>query len=158
MAYGQTLYDHTCMTYEVWWCWAMCHTFNMSHHTHDNVYDSVSCQCMIIQNLSYSCDPSSYPHSPNFCVYTMVDCVYKPRIFIQCSCLIASRRGYESALWRTRMLLPNAGRKIADWLLCGFIQCTNIHVLARSLTASVQKFGGCGYDDAYDHTMLDCVS
>ena len=72
------------------------------------------------------------------------------RIFIQCSCLIASPRGYESALWRTQMLLPNAGRKIPDWLSCGFIQCANIQVLiARSITASVHKFGGCGYDDKH---------
>ena len=74
-----------------------------------------------------------------------VDCVSKPRIFIQCSCLIGPPRGYESALCRTRMLLPNAGRKVADWLLRGFIQCANIQVLlARSITASVHKSGGCG--------------
>ena len=78
----------------------------------------------------------------------MVDCVGKPRIFIQFSCLIAPPHCFESALWRTGMLLPNAGGKIADWLLRGFIQCANIQVLiARSNTASLHKFGGCGYDD-----------
>ena len=46
------------------------------------------------------------------------------------------------------MLLPKGGRKIADWLLRGFIQCANIQVLiARSITASVHKLGGCEYDD-----------
>ena len=57
---------------------------------------------------------SSYPWSPNLCPEAVVDCVGKPRIFIQYSCLIAPRRGYVSALWRTRMLLPNDGSKIAD--------------------------------------------
>ena len=42
--------------------------------------------------------PSSYPRSPNVCPEAVVDCDGKPRIFIQCSCLIASPRGYESAL------------------------------------------------------------
>ena len=38
----------------------------------------------------------------------------------------------------TRMLLPNAGRKIADWLSRSFIQCGNVHVMiAWSITASV---------------------
>ena len=59
---------------------------------------------------------SSYPRSPNSCPEAVVDCVGKPWIFIQCSCLIAPLCGYQSALWRTRMLLPNAGRKLADWL------------------------------------------
>ena len=41
------------------------------------------------------------------------------------------------------------GKKIADWLLRGLIQCANIQVLiALSITASVHKFGGCGYGDA----------
>ena len=39
--------------------------------------------------------PSSYPRSPNLCMETVVDCVSKPRIFIQCSCPIAPLRGYE---------------------------------------------------------------
>ena len=42
--------------------------------------------------------PSLYPRSPNLCLEVVVDCVGKPRIFIQCSCLIAPPRGYESAL------------------------------------------------------------
>ena len=47
------------------------------------------------------------------------------------------------------MLLLNAGRRIADWLKRGFIQCANIQVsIARSITASVRKFGSCVYDDA----------
>ena len=72
---------------------------------------------------------------------------------------------YESALWRTQMLLTNAGRKIPDWL-CGYIQCANLQVLITwSITASVPTFGvwvWCGYDDerrptswgspAYTHT------
>ena len=92
--------------------------------------------------------PSSCPRSPNLCSEAVVDCVGKPRILIQCSCLIAPPRGHESALWRTQMLLPNAGRKIADWILRGFILYANIHVrIARSIAASVHKFGGCGYDD-----------
>ena len=91
---------------------------------------------------------SSYPQSPNLCPEAVVDCVGKPRTFIQCSPLIAPPHSYESALCRTRMLLPNAGRKIADWLLRGFIQCANIQVTkARSIAASVHKFGGCGYED-----------
>ena len=73
--------------------------------------------------------PSSYPQPPNLCPEPVVDCVSKPRIFIQCSCLIAPLRSYESALGRTRMLLANAGMKIADWLLLGFIQCANLHHL-----------------------------
>ena len=73
------------------------------------------------------------------CLEAVVNCVGKPWIFIQYSCLIAPLRGYESALWRTRMLLPNGGRKIADWLVRGFIQCANIQVhIARSITASLQ--------------------
>ena len=41
------------------------------------------------------------------------------------------------------------GRKVADWLLRGFIHCANVQVIiARSITASARKFGGCGYDDA----------
>ena len=83
---------------------------------------------------------SSYPLSPNLCPKTLVDCVGKPRIFIQCSCLIAPLCGYESALWRTRMFLSNAGRKIADWLLHvrSFIQCANLQALVTwSITATV---------------------
>ena len=38
---------------------------------------------------------SSYPRSPNLCTETVVDCVSKPWIFIQCSCMIAPPRGYE---------------------------------------------------------------
>ena len=54
------------------------------------------------------------------------------------------------------MLLPIAGRKIADWLLRGFIQCANIQVLlAQSIMASVHKFGGCVYDDASYQTLTD---
>ena len=87
-------------------------------------------------------NPSSYPRSPNLCPEVVVDCVGKQRIFNKCSCLIAPLCGYESALWRTRVLLPKAGRKVADWLLRGFIQCVNVQVLiARSITASVHKFG-----------------
>ena len=98
---------------------------------------------------------SSYPRSPDLCPEAVVDCVGKPRISIQCSCLIAPPRGYGSALLRTRMLLPNTGRKIADWSLRGFIQCANIQVLlARSITASVHKFGGCGYDDAIKNAAM----
>ena len=41
---------------------------------------------------------SSYPRSPNLCPEAVVDCVGKPQIFIQCSCLIAPPRDYESAL------------------------------------------------------------
>ena len=101
---------------------------------------------------------SSYPRSPNLCPEVVVDCVGKPRIFIQYSCLITPPRGYESALFRTRMLLPNAERKIADWLLRGFIQCANIQVLiARSITASVHKFGGGGYDDESHVECRDSV-
>ena len=32
---------------------------------------------------------------------------------------------YESALWKQRILLPKAGRKIADWLIRGYIHCAN---------------------------------
>ena len=71
----------------------------------------------------------------------MVDCVGKPRIFIQCTCLIAYPCGYESALWRTRMLLPNTRKKIADWLLRGFIHCIQV-LIARSITHSMHKLGG----------------
>ena len=96
--------------------------------------------------------PSSFPRSPNLCPEAVGDCVGKPRISIQCSCLIAPPLCYESALLRARMLLPNAGRKIADWLLSGFIKCAYIQVrIAKSITASVHKFGGCGYDDGYLH-------
>ena len=99
--------------------------------------------------------PSSYPGSPNLCQEAVVDCVGKPWIFIQCSCLIAPPCGYESALWKTWMLLPNAGGEIADWLLRGFIQCANIQVLiARSITASVHKFGGRRYDGDLGHWLL----
>ena len=92
----------------------------------------------------------SYPQSPNSCPEAVVDCFGKPRIFIQCSCLIAPPRGRESALCRTRMLCPNTGRKVDDWLLRGFIQCAYIQVIiARSITASMHKFRGCGYDDGF---------
>ena len=65
----------------------------------------------------------TYPRSPNLCLEAVVDCVGKQKISIQCSCLIAPPRGY---------------------------QCANIQVLiARSITASVHKFRGCGDDDAY---------
>ena len=81
----------------------------------------------------------SYPRPPNLCPEALVDCVGKPRIFIQCLCLIAPLCGYESALWRTRMVIPNAGRKNADWLSCGCIQCANIQVLITwSITALVR--------------------
>ena len=91
----------------------------------------------------------SYPWSPSLCLEAVVDRVGKPWIFIQCSCLIAPLRSYESALCRTWMLLPNDGMKVADWLLRGFIQCANIQVIiARSITAFMHNFGGCGYDDA----------
>ena len=40
----------------------------------------------------------SYPESSNLFLQTVVDCVCKPWIFIQCSCLIAPLRGYESEL------------------------------------------------------------
>ena len=54
---------------------------------------------------------------------------------------------YELALWRTPILLPIAGGKIADWLKCVYIQCDNLHVLKPwSVTAS----GGCVYDDDID--------
>ena len=77
---------------------------------------------------------SSYSRSTNLCLEAVVDCVGKPRIFIQCSCLIATLHGDESALWKTKMFLPNAGRKIA-----------NIQVrIARSLMASVHEFGAVG--------------
>ena len=89
-----------------------------------------------------------YPRYPNLCPEAVVDCVGKSWIFIQCSCLIAPLNGYESALilWRTCMLLPNAGRKLTDWFLRGFIQCANIQVLmiTWSITASVHKFGAVG--------------
>ena len=99
---------------------------------------------------------TSYPRSPNLCLEAVVDCVGKPWIFFQCSCLIAPLRGYGSALWRTRMLLPNAGRKIADWLLRGFIQCANIQVIITwSIRTSVHKFRGCEYDDG---TLTDVIS
>ena len=63
---------------------------------------------------------------------------------LRCSFALFSK--YGKGARGTRMLLPNAGKKIADWLLRGFIQCANIQVLiARSITASVH--GGCGYDD-----------
>ena len=52
-------------------------------------------------------------------------------------------RGYESALWWTRMLLPNAGRKVANWLLCGFIRCNNI-LTARLITAPCISSGAVG--------------
>ena len=43
---------------------------------------------------------------------------------------------------------PNTGKKIADWLLGGSIQCANIQVLITwSIMAAVHKFGSCGYDD-----------
>ena len=88
------------------------------------------------------------PTFPNLCPEAMVDCVGKSQILSQCSCFTAPLNGYESALWWTRMLLPNAGRKFADWLLHDFIQYANIQVLiTRSITGSVQKFGGCVYDD-----------
>ena len=41
---------------------------------------------------------SSFSRSPNLCPEAVVDCVGKPQISIQCSCLIAPSRGYESAL------------------------------------------------------------
>ena len=34
----------------------------------------------------------------HLCSEAMVDCVGKPQIFIQCSCLIAPLPGYDSAL------------------------------------------------------------
>ena len=138
-----------------------------------SLFHSIMLRCkFIIYNLSYkyivllslllmltvwSICPfwtSSYPRSPNLRQNAVVDCVGKPLIFIQCSCLIAPPRGYKSALWRTRLLLPNTGRKITDWLLSGFIQCANIQaLLARSITASVHKFGGCGYDNVFGQLM-----
>ena len=70
----------------------------------------------------------------------------KLRMFIQCSCLIAPLRGYESALWR--MLPPNTGRRVTDWLLRCFIRCGYLHFLTLwSITSSVHQFGGSGYDD-----------
>ena len=44
---------------------------------------------------THSSKASSYPLSPNLCTETVVDCVSKPRIFIQCSCMIAPPRGYD---------------------------------------------------------------
>ena len=85
---------------------------------------------------------SSYPRSPNLRPEAVVDCVGKPWIFIQCSYLIAPPRGYESALWRTRMLLTNAGRKITDWLLRDLSQCTNLCILITwSIMASALVWG-----------------
>ena len=47
---------------------------------------------------------------------------------------------------------------MAEWLLRGFIQCANIQVLiARSITASVHKFGGGGYDDESHVECRDSV-
>ena len=53
--------------------------------------------------------------------------VYKTRILLMLDC--PSVWLYESALWRTRMLLPDTGRKVAYWLLLGFIQCGYLHIL-----------------------------
>ena len=38
---------------------------------------------------------SLYTHPPNLCTETVVDCVGKPQIFIEHSCLIAPPHGYE---------------------------------------------------------------
>ena len=104
------------------------------------LYVKMSIEHSIIRNSS------SYPRSPNSCPEAVVDCVGKPRIFIQWLCLTALLRGYDSPLRRTRMLLPNAGRMISNWLSRGFIQCANMQVhITWSITTSVQKFGGCGY-------------
>ena len=49
--------------------------------------------CIIVPTVPKPCpDPEA-----------VVDCVGKPRIFIQCSCLIVPLHGYESALLRTRL-------------------------------------------------------
>ena len=47
------------------------------------------------KNAIYAYSTSWYPRSTNLCTETVVDCVSKPRIFIQCSCMIAPPRGYE---------------------------------------------------------------
>ena len=97
-----------------------------------------------------ACDYDTERES-NLCSEAVIDGVQETRIFIQCSCLqlVAPLRGYESVMWRTRMLLPNTGRKVTDWLLHGFIRCGYLHILIIwSTTASLHLFGVCGYDDA----------
>ena len=46
---------------------------------------------------------------------------------------------YESALWRTWMLLPSAGRKVAFWLY-GFIKCDYFRVLTLWSTKASMHF------------------
>ena len=102
-------------------------------------YDTFLLNCLFLSNSLF------YPRPPNLYLEAAVDCVGKPWILIQCSCLIAPLCGYESALWRTQMLLSNAGRNIADWLLRGFIQCANLRVLLPwSIKASAGYFRAVG--------------
>ena len=71
---------------------------------------------------------------------------------------------YESALWRTRMQLPNAGRKITDWLIRGFIRCDNLQVfITWSITGPCISSGAVGvtmrvYSDRTRQRQIDGVS
>ena len=117
----------------------------------------LSVLCFIKKNMSSETSGSTWAMDQSHrCTHGLKTYVRRPWL------IVLGNLGYSmfmpdcpsawSALWRTRMLLPNAGRKIADWLLRGFIQCANIQILiARSITASVHKFGGCGYDDGPAH-------
>ena len=71
-------------------------------------------------------------NKPKLCSEAVVYGVYKMQIFIQCSCLInchSLRLCEWTFINKTRMLLPYTGRKIADWLLCGFVQYDYFHIL-----------------------------
>ena len=62
--------------------------------------------------------PSLYPWSPKLCSEAVVNWLGKTWIFTQMFMLdCRSAWLYESVLLRTRMLLPNTGRKIPNWLL-----------------------------------------
>ena len=83
---------------------------------------------------------------PCLCARQLLIWLCKTQIYIHCSCLIAPLRGYMN--WHCED--PGCSfLMITDWLLRHFIKCDYLHVLTLWLiTASVQLFWGCGYNDA----------
>ena len=87
---------------------------------------------------------SLYPWSLRLCSEAVINWLGKTWIFTQMFMLDChSAWLYESVLLRTRMLLPNAGRKIPNWLLrIIFFMCLMINQGLRPLEGS-------GYGDAF---------
>ena len=64
-----------------------------------------------------------------------------------CKCLLSLRIGSQQP--HVGSSSYPSGRNISDWLLWGIIPCAYLRVIVPwTITASVHKFGGCGYDIA----------